>query len=267
MQYIDKFCEEYHIQYCLMGGSALGAVRHGGFIPWDDDLDVFMTPDNYEKFRNCFRQNGDHSIYYLQEWGASNGMISTAKIRMNNTTYIEDLIQSWDIHHGIYVDIFILHICPDNTIRRWVQYFWAKYVIIKGLANKKYNRKKGLLGIIIKLMGLFPRKFLLMYALKQVYLYRNKETKYYCNFLGKARMRNGMYKKEYFINFKKTPFEKTKLYVPEKIELFLEDRFGDYMRIPSPEQIKHEQHASSWSIGEGLFNESVKCYSDEQLLI
>ena len=49
--YIDKFCDEHGIDYCLMGGSALGAKRHGGFIPWDDDLDIFMTPDNYEKFR------------------------------------------------------------------------------------------------------------------------------------------------------------------------------------------------------------------------
>ena len=46
-KYIHDFCEEHDIDYCLMGGSALGAKRHGGFIPWDDDLDIFMTPDNY----------------------------------------------------------------------------------------------------------------------------------------------------------------------------------------------------------------------------
>ena len=57
--YIDKFCQENDILYCLMGGSALGAIRHGGFIPWDDDLDFFMTPDNYEKFVRLFEEKGD----------------------------------------------------------------------------------------------------------------------------------------------------------------------------------------------------------------
>ena len=57
-EYIDTFCDKYGIDYCLMGGSALGAVRHKGFIPWDDDLDIFMRPKEYEKFRKEFLKNG-----------------------------------------------------------------------------------------------------------------------------------------------------------------------------------------------------------------
>lgn len=69
-EYIDTFCDKYGIDYCLMGGSALGAVRHKGFIPWDDDLDIFMRPKEYEKFRKEFLKNGDKSRFYLQEWGS-----------------------------------------------------------------------------------------------------------------------------------------------------------------------------------------------------
>ena len=54
MKYIDKVCRENGIVYYIMGGTALGAVRHGGFIPWDDDLDIFMTPSEYEKFKKVF---------------------------------------------------------------------------------------------------------------------------------------------------------------------------------------------------------------------
>ena len=110
-KYVDNVCETNGIEYCLMGGSALGAVRHKGFIPWDDDLDIFMTPDNYEKFRKVHR---NESGFYLQEWGAKDGMVSMAKVRMDKSTYIEKDLAEWDIHQGVYIDIFILHTCPDN---------------------------------------------------------------------------------------------------------------------------------------------------------
>ena len=105
---VDKFCVENHISYCLMGGSALGAKRHGGFIPWDDDLDIYMTPDAYERFRQCFKEKGDHEKYYVQELGASKGKVITAKVRLNNSYFEEEIIKNWHIHHGIYIDIFIL---------------------------------------------------------------------------------------------------------------------------------------------------------------
>ena len=114
---VDKFCENHGIEYCLMGGSALGSKRHGGFIPWDDDLDIFMTPDNYEKFRKIFNMEGNKDKYYLQEWGLVDGMITIAKVRLNGTSYIEEAIKDWDIHQGVYIDIFILHTCPNNLLQ------------------------------------------------------------------------------------------------------------------------------------------------------
>lgn len=65
---IDKFCQKHNITYRLMGGSALGAKRHGGFIPWDDDLDVFMTPDEYEQFRDAFNKYGDKENTIFKSW-------------------------------------------------------------------------------------------------------------------------------------------------------------------------------------------------------
>ena len=62
-KYIDEVCEASNIEYCLMGGSALGAVRHKGFIPWDDDLDIFMTPNNYEKFRKVHNNKSGFYFY------------------------------------------------------------------------------------------------------------------------------------------------------------------------------------------------------------
>lgn len=265
-QYIDEFCRNNQIEYCLMGGSALGAVRHDGFIPWDDDLDVFMTPDNYEKFRALFNEKGDKEQYYLQELGAADGMVITAKVRLNNSTYIEDIVKDWDIHHGVYVDIFILHTCPDNCIKRYWQYFWAKYLIVKGLANKEYKRKGGVVNNVIRGFKILPKRFLLRYGLQQVYRFRNESSKYRCNFLGKALLRNGMYKSEYFQSTKRHAFELIELNVPANVEDFLYERFGDYMKIPDIGRIMYEQHALEWNVNETFTPQKMGKFADERFL-
>lgn len=268
--YIDAFCEAHDINYCLMGGSALGAKRHAGFIPWDDDLDIFMTPDDYEKFRAAFLAYGDREKFYLQEWGLSEGMVTISKIRMNGTTYIEEAFKNWDIHQGIYVDIFILHTCPNNKLLQLHQCFWAKYVIMKGLAARGYNRRGGILGFALKLMRLFPDRMLVKHGLKQVYRYRNKKTDYFCNFMGKAVFKNAIYKREWFEPTEYAPFEKVELRIPTHLHDFLTFRFGDYMKPPSPERIKWEQHAESWNTTKDfreVVNVTSENFSDEKNLI
>lgn len=247
---LDMFCQKNDIPYCLMGGSALGAKRHGGFIPWDDDLDVFMTPDAYEKFRECFNQYGDKEKYYLQELGAAKGKVITAKVRLNNSYFEEEIIKDWHVHQGIYIDIFILHTCPNNKLQRYWQYIWAKYVIVKGLANKEYHRHGSMTYFMLKCMKILPKRFLLNFGLNQVYAFRHKKTDFLCNYLGKAKLKKGTYKYKHFATTKRVPFETIELNVAVGLEDFLKERFGDYMKIPSLERIRYEQHASKWAIGE-----------------
>ena len=267
--YIDKICRKYGIEYSLMGGSALGAKRHGGFIPWDDDLDIFMTPDNYEKFRNIFQLEGDKKNFYLQELGATAGMVTTAKLRLNNTTYIESNIKDWKIHHGIFIDIFILHVCPNNRLLQLKQCFWAKYVITKGLTLRENGRHSGVRALVVKIAKLLPERFLVKYGLKQVYKYRNRQTKYYCNFLGKAVFKKGIYKREWFDETAYVQFEKIQLKASKRLHDFLTERFGDYMKIPSADRIKYEQHAWKWDVNNdfSMYINTDRDFSDEVKLI
>lgn len=267
-QYIDTVCKKQNISYCLMGGSALGAVRHEGFIPWDDDLDIFMRPNDYYKFKRYFNDKGDKNNFYLQEWGECNGMITLAKLRYNKSMLIEKDLQNWDIHQGVYIDIFILHDCPDGKWARNNQYFWAKYLVAKGAANRGYNKKTGIIGIALKLMQLLPKRFLLNYALKQIYKYDGLNSANYCHFLGRANKKTGLYSKKYFSQTKYLPFELIKLSVPYRVEEYLTDRWGDYMKLPSLEEIERFQHSWKWSDTE-IFPGSHpnKKYKDEPYLL
>lgn len=248
-QYIDTFCDENGIDYCLMGGSALGAKRHGGFIPWDDDLDIFMTPDNYEKFRSAFMDHGDKEKFYLQEYGKTKkGYVSIPKLRMNGTTYIEALLENKKVHQGIFVDIFILHNCPEEKILQLWQCFWAKCVAVKGMSMRGYNRQKGFRQFLIYAAKLLPKKLMVDFALSQVYRFRDRESGYYCNFLGKALYKKGLYKKVWFAETESVPFEKITHRVPKGLHEFLTERFGNYMIPPSEDRIKWEQHAKKWDV-------------------
>lgn len=268
--YIDAFCEENSIDYCLMGGSALGAKRHGGFIPWDDDLDIFMTPDNYERFRELFREKGDHDLYYLQEYGLQvNGNVTVPKLRMNNTTLIEELTKDWKIHQGIFVDIFILHNCPNSRIKQYWQCFWAKCAIVKGMSMRSYKRQHGFRQFVLDLAKYLPKSIMLNFALKQVYRFKNEKSDYFCNFLGKAVFKKGIYKKEWFVPTERVPFEKVTLRVPQRLHEFLSERFGNYMKIPSADQIKWEQHAEIWDTNKDFseFINKKRCFDDEINLV
>lgn len=246
--YIDKFCEENDIQYCLMGGSALGAIRHSGFIPWDDDLDFFMTADNYEKFVKLFEEKGDKDRFFLEPFGHFDNMVTLGKVRAKNTTYIEESLKDYKISHNVYLDIFILHNCPDNLLQRKNQYVWAKYIVAKAQSVRDLSRYGFALKSVLRILRCFPRLFLVKHGLKQVYKYRNKKSSHYCNYLGKAKYKNGTYKKQWFEDVKRVSFENVTLNVPIGVEEFLTERFGDYMRIPDIEKIRREQHASVWDV-------------------
>lgn len=120
LKIFDSFCRKHELKYSLYAGSLLGAVRHKGFIPWDDDLDVCMDRKDYDRFLTLWEQepvagyilqNKDNSIYFDQ---------SFSKLRRDHTTYLEKQWQVGNHHTGIFLDIFPIDRLPEGTLARYL---------------------------------------------------------------------------------------------------------------------------------------------------
>ena len=244
MKYIDKLCRENGIVYYIMGGTALGAIRHGGFIPWDDDLDIFMTPSEYAKFKAVF-ENTKHPQFVLQEWKTTPDYLEYAKIRMNGTTFIEEHFKDRkEMHHGIYVDIMILHKVPESKFTQKVVYYYSKFVTLYGLSQRNWRPKTKMQALILKSLKFLPCKLMAKICYKKIYKYDNRESNYrYCYWITPAKFKNGLFDKSFFETPVEIPFEDTTLLGSEKIKEYLTYRYGDYMKLPDEAQQKAAVHA------------------------
>ena len=113
---IDSLCRENGIEYYLLGGSAIGAVRHKGFIPWDDDLDIVMDAKNYDKFIKVCREQLDTNKYYFQE-GLVDWPMPFSKVKLKGTVFEEPSgFVNEAGERGIYVDVFKVENAPASSL-------------------------------------------------------------------------------------------------------------------------------------------------------
>ncbi len=253
MRYIDKLCRENGIVYYVMGGTALGAVRHGGFIPWDDDLDIFMTPGNYKKFKRIFKKAGNRQ-FIIQEWRIVDEYLEYAKVRMNGTTFIERAFKHRkDMHHGIYVDIMILHKCPLNPIMQKMIYYESKYVKLVALSRRNWRPKTPAQKAVLFLLKFLPNDFISQKCYEQIYKYDHLKGNFkYCYYITKANFHQGLFEPDVFAAPVDIPFEDTWLWGPSNIREYLEQRFGDYLKLPPEQERKMAVHAQVYDTEVGF---------------
>jgi lipopolysaccharide cholinephosphotransferase len=262
LSWIHSFCVDNRIDYCLAYGSALGAVRHGGFIPWDDDVDIYMTYESYTKFKKLFLNlDQDNTVYLLQELDAIDGMVSLSKIRIKKTTFIEPLYKNSGIHQGIYIDIFILHNAPESTLRRKVMCFANQYLVLKGLSNREY-KEKPLYRPLLALMRMMPKDHLRKKALEEIYKYDHYDSDTYFD-VDLRKYSRSFYSKDMIFPAKETEFENIHLMIPHNTDDYLSMVYGRYKELPSIEQIKKSQHAALWDVAKDYTEYITKGLKDE----
>jgi len=198
-KYFDEFCNENNITYYLMGGTALGAIRHKGFIPWDDDYDVYMDYNNYMKLLNRVENNIDKSKYYFQKEDTEEWPMFFSKLRMNHTTFIEKDVVGRIMHHGIYIDIMCLNNTSSNKYFRYIQYSCARMLNARALVGKGYITNSLMKKAALAISKIFIRGVIKKYLLKCVRSYNAKETTFVGHFFGRAPFLKTTFKKTYFV--------------------------------------------------------------------
>lgn len=254
---IKRICEINRIKYFLMAGSLLGAVRHGGFIPWDDDMDFGMERQEYEKFlKACERDLGPE--FFIQTWDTEEHYaFPFGKVMLRDTVWVEDWAKRVDISHGIYVDIFPYDAIPDDPRERKSQNI--KHQIYRQilLASNKYDSfvyKKGIKKMLFILMrvcsGIFPRKIVKIKYKEMIQDSRWKSNNVFFAFGIPYSYEKGQMKKEWIENLAPIKFEDDYFLAPTETDAYLSFLYGDYMTPPPAEKRVNYHHIIKSDLGE-----------------
>tara|TARA_Y100000766_G_C18912530_1_gene609145 strand:+ start:3236 stop:4060 length:825 start_codon:yes stop_codon:yes gene_type:complete len=231
--YFDKLCKENKIDYYMMGGSALGAIRHEGFIPWDDDYDVFMTYNNYKKFLDVCKYKLDKKKYFLQKENTKEWPMFFSKLRLNGTTFLEEDTKHNKMHKGLFIDIMCLNNASSNIVYRYLQYLAARFITIKSLSERGYITKSKLKIFSIFLFKKIINKKVVIILLKFIRSLNKRNTGYVGHFFGRAKFKNTTFPIRYLGIPRYVKFSSTFLPVPSNAEKYLELRYGKkYMEMP-----------------------------------
>lgn len=231
---IDKLCRENNITYYLIGGSAIGAVRHHGFIPWDDDFDITMDNENYRKFIRICREKLDKNKYYLQE-GIVDWPLDFSKIKLKGTN-IEEYEGYKSECNGIFIDIFRMDNLSDNNIIAKWQYICAKYLLCYQLNKRSYKSASFIKKIMMFMSFPLKIKFLRKFIYRQTQKYNSKETKRLCSLFDNSRWETGVFDKEIFGTPQYLQFEDVMLPIAQNYDKYLTSIFGNYMQLPPIEK-------------------------------
>ena len=240
-------CEELHITYFLAYGTALGAVRHKGFIPWDDDIDIGLTRDNYERFLREAPKWFEGSEMFVEHLTTEKQCPYTyAKVKLNGTKFIEYCHRNIKCHHGVFIDVFPFDELPASVQEQKKQYDTvqklARYYVYRqtpDISEKPTNMKLVIKQIVRRII----HYLLLIKSVDSMYAKLTEEMIKYndCNSgiygcLFYPKFKAGCMTKDMVTNLKKIKFENMEANVPADIEKYLESQYGDYMTLPPVEE-------------------------------
>jgi len=249
-QEFDRICRKYDIHYTMEGGTLLGAVKYGGFVPWDDDIDVVMKREEYEKFLSVAPGELDGKFFLQSYNNVSEFPLNYAKLCHNGTEiYDYDYTHLKNMHHGVFMDIFPLDEVKPEKLKKHC----SRVGILTGARKTKLKAIKptGIRKVIYGGLALLPMKTLIKMLDRCCKKYNGKNTGYFyevCNANRKfPAMPRELYDETVRISFRDGEYEASSQY-----DRFLKSRFGeDYMDTLPPEEVRKPSHNQNIRVIEG----------------
>lgn len=264
-----KICDENGLKYFAVAGTGIGAIRHGGFIPWDDDIDVALPRKDYEKFIKLVEEQMGDKYYVLNAEHNHNFPLMTTRLCIKGTKFIEKPLKNIKCDLGIFLDIYAYDNYPDNDflffIQRWRAWFWSKLLILRSIPEPVIFQT-GLLGAVIKLICRMvhnamdflriDKRALYNRCKKICTMYNNTKTKRFGYPCDTDPNTNILYKNRTF-PCRKWKFEDVELNFPKDMKGMLRNFFGDtYMELPPVEKRKtHFPYILDFGDGERIVND------------
>lgn len=259
---VVKFCDDNNITYYLSGGTLIGAIRHGGFIPWDDDIDLMMPRKDFEKFCRTYTNDRYKAL--------RDGVFLGGNV-LDTYTYMEFTFHEIEEHKCIYMDIFPIDGWPDSRILQWIFTILKElliycYVASKAESNKstRYNNiDAGILNwkkhirnigktVITLILGKTNDRLWYKLLDRCALFFNCDKAKYWGVILTGAHHKCGIAEvlpKESFDKDKKikVKFEGYDVYIPYGYDTYLKQLYGDYMQMPPEDKRKsHHEFKAYW---------------------
>lgn len=239
-----KFCEKEGLKYYVAGGTTLGAVRHNGFIPWDDDIDVVMPRESYERLKKISKELNDDRYEIEFPFEKEDYYYLFGKMYDKNTTFVENI--RYISKRGVYIDIFPLDGVGndyDKAVKIMKRVQWKKFIHKLSVMPDKQGRKwyKNILFFLIRAcLCCFDhqKNFTRIENLLRKYDYETSD--YITNGFGMYNEKEIM-KKEWMGTPQLRRFENIDVYCPENVDAYLKRLYGDYMQLP-PEEKRVPHH-------------------------
>ena len=252
---IVGLCEKNDIVYHLTGGSTLGAVRHKGFIPWDDDLDIDIARKDYDKLLKLIRENFGDKYYIHYPYNKDGYCIPYIQVRLKGTT-VRGCNDAVGDECGAYIDIAVMENAFNNKILRKIHgvfslgfgfivscrkfFKFRKYMLNLAKDDKeatKVFKTKIRIGFLFSFLTL--RRWTIIYDFVNR-ICKNQKSKYVCVPTGRRHYFGEMYERKDFYESTYSKFEGRNWKIPKEYDKYLKHMYGDYMKLPKEED--RERH-------------------------
>ena len=245
LKQFDEFCKEYNIKYFLSGGTLIGAIRHQGFIPWDDDIDVWITREEFNKVVALFPEWGKKRGLYLNSTQTNPKYNRVfAKICMEHT-HLDSYDRHNDYEEGYFIDLFIIDGSPNNAVLRWMRV--TRLQLLRNIVTLSAYGADQLPDASIKqkIYGFIGRLFRKIDQHKYTCKFEKIASKSSCAksdylqiVVKNSKGRAILMPSSWFKNTELMPFEDIQAMVPVGYDKILRSMYGDYMKLPPEDQRK-----------------------------